>query len=471
MSAAARPALSVVPSTPLDSITGIADRLRKTFESGRTRPLEWRRAQLKALKALVRERGDELVEALQADLRKPIFEAWAADVGQVTTEATLALRGLKSWTKPRRAGGFFPLGRSRVVHEPLGVVLIIAPWNYPVGLLLTPLVGAIAAGNCAVLKPSEVTMRTSAVLGRRVPEYLDKDAVAIVEGGVEETRALLEQRYDHVFYTGNGRVGRVVMEAAAKHLTPVTLELGGKSPCIVDHDVDVKVAARRIAWGKFMNAGQTCIAPDYVLVHESREQELVRELGTAIRDFFGDDPKRTPDYARVVSRRHHERLAKLLESGTPAIGGQSDAEECYIAPTVLRDVSPSSPIMQEEIFGPILPILPVQGVDEAIEFVRKGEKPLALYVFSSNDAVAERVVASTSSGGVCVNGTIFHIANPSLPFGGVGESGMGAYHGRHTFETFSHKKSVLSRGFRFDPKWMYPPYGGLKTKLVQRFLR
>ena len=471
MSAAA--SIPPVPHADVDSIPDLVANLRARFDSGVTRPLAWRLEQLKKLEAMLRDNQDELGAALTADLRKPEIEGFMMDIGIVATEIADMRKRLKSWMKPQRAATPMAVqpAKSFIIREPLGVVLIIAPWNYPVGLLLTPLVGAIAAGNCAVLKPSEVTMRTSAVLGRRVPEYLDKDAVAIVEGGVEETRALLEQRYDHVFYTGNGRVGRVVMEAAAKHLTPVTLELGGKSPCIVDHDVDVKVAARRIAWGKFMNAGQTCIAPDYVLVHESREQELVRELGTAIRDFFGDDPKRTPDYARVVSRRHHERLAKLLESGTPAIGGQSDAEECYIAPTVLRDVSPSSPIMQEEIFGPILPILPVQGVDEAIEFVRKGEKPLALYVFSSNDAVAERVVASTSSGGVCVNGTIFHIANPSLPFGGVGESGMGAYHGRHTFETFSHKKSVLSRGFRFDPKWMYPPYGGLKTKLVQRFLR
>jgi acyl-CoA reductase-like NAD-dependent aldehyde dehydrogenase len=261
------------------------------------------------------------------------------------------------------------------------------------------------------------------------------------------------------------------MEAAAKHLTPVTLELGGKSPCIVDENVDLRVAARRIAWGKFMNAGQTCIAPDYVLVHERRELELVEALRTAIREFFGDDPKRTPDYARVVNRRHHERLSKLLGSGEAVIGGESDAAECYIAPTVLRKVKPDAPIMQEEIFGPILPILSVQSVEEAIAFVKRGEKPLALYVFSDSDAVAQRVVDATSSGGVCVNGTILHIANSALPFGGVGESGMGAYHGRHTFETFSHRKSVLSRGLRFDPSWMYPPYSGLKTKLVQRFLR
>jgi aldehyde dehydrogenase (NAD+) len=469
MSLAARPVLHAVPSTRLELIPPQVEKLRATFASGRTRPLAWRREQLKALKALVHERGDALVEALQADLRKPTLEAWVADVGQVTVEATLALRGLRRWTKPRRAG-FFPLGRSRVVHEPLGVVLIIAPWNYPVGLLLSPLIGAIAAGNCAVLKPSEVTMHTSAALAKYVPEYLDRDAFALIEGGVDETSALLEQRFDHVFYTGNGRVGRVVMEAAAKHLTPVTLELGGKSPCIVDADVDVKVAARRIAWGKFMNAGQTCIAPDYVLVHERREAELLRELGSAVREFFGDDPKSTRDYARVVNRRHYERLAKLLGDGEPVIGGQSDASDCYIAPTVLRGVRKDAPIMQEEIFGPILPVLTVKSVDEAIDIVKQGEKPLALYIFSTDEGVTQRVVEATSSGGVCVNGTILHIANSAMPFGGVGESGMGAYHGRHTFETFSHRKAVLSRGFRFDPKWMYPPYSGLKTKLVRRFL-
>jgi len=304
-----------------------------------------------------------------------------------------------------------------------------------------------------------------------VPEYLYRDAIALVEGGVDETSALLAQRFDHVFYTGNGRVGRVVMEAAAKHLTPVTLELGGKSPCIVDATARLDVAARRIAWGKFMNAGETCIAPDYVLVHERREAEFVEALRTAIREFFGEDPKRTLDYARVVNRHHHERLSKLLESGEAAIGGQSDASECYIAPTVLRGVRPDAPIMQEEIFGPILPILPVKSVEDAIDFVKRGEKPLALYIFSDSEAVAQHVVEATSSGGVCVNGTILHIANSALPFGGVGESGMGAYHGRHSFETFSHRKSVLSRGLRFDPSWMYPPYSGLKTKLVQRFLR
>jgi acyl-CoA reductase-like NAD-dependent aldehyde dehydrogenase len=390
------------------------------------------------------------------------------DLGQVPIEVGLALRNLKKWTRPERVGGMPFVGRSQVVREPLGVVLIVAPWNYPVGLLLSPLVGAIAAGNCAVLKPSEVTLHTSAVLVQRVREYLDPAAISIVAGGADETSALLEQRFDHIFYTGGGRVGRIVMKAAAENLTPVTLELGGKSPCIVDSDVDVRIAARRIVWGKFVNAGQTCIAPDYLLVHERREEELLREIRDAIRDFYGDDPATSGDFARVVDPRHYDRLAKLMEGGEIAIGGKTDPENCTIEPTLLKDVSPDAPIMQEEIFGPILPVLKVKSAQEAIDFVNDREKPLALYVFSRDEEVQQEVLERTSSGGVCVNGTILHISNSSMPFGGVGESGMGAYHGRHSFETFSHRKSVLTRGFRFDPSFLYPPYRGWKTRLFRK---
>jgi aldehyde dehydrogenase (NAD+) len=470
MSVALSPPLRSVPRTDPGRIPALVDGLRTTFESGRTRPLAWRRQQLERLRALARENGDALVEALRLDLGKPALEAYAADIGQVTVEASLALRNLKRWTRPER-GSWLPIpGSTRIVREPLGVVLIIAPWNYPVGLLLSPLVGALAAGNCALLKPSEVTLHTSAALARLLPEYLDPDAVRLVEGGVDETTALLEQRFDHVFYTGGGRVGRVVMRAAAEHLTPVTLELGGKSPCIVDADVSMDVTARRIAWGKFLNAGQTCVAPDYVLVHESREQELIRELERTVREFYGPDPKQSADYARIVNPAHHERLVALLQSGEVAFGGEFDASQRYLAPTVLRGVAPDSPAMRDEIFGPVLPVLTVSSREEAIEFVNAREKPLALYVFSNDSQAARDVVERTSSGGVCVNGTILHISNSALPFGGVGESGMGAYHGRHTFETFSHRKSVMTRGLRFDPKLMYPPYSDRKTRLVRRFL-
>ncbi len=459
-----------VPSSPIEEIPGLVARLRQTFDSGKTKPLAWRRQQLEALLAFSKENGDRLVEALYADLRKPELEARAADIGQVSQEAKRALKHLKKWTRPQGAGRIPFLGRSFVVRDPLGVVLIIAPWNYPVGLLLSPLVGAVAAGNAAVLKPSEVTAHTSAVLAELLPKYLDQDAIAVVEGGVSETSALLEERFDHILYTGNGSVGRIVMQAASKHLTPVTLELGGKSPCIVDRTADIEVSARRIAWGKFMNAGQTCIAPDYVLADETIAEELIAALEKSVEQFYGRDIANNPDYARIVNRRHHERLSKLLVGQEVAFGGDVRADDCYIEPTVLENVSPDSDVMQDEIFGPILPVIRVRDVGEAIEIVNRGEKPLALYLFSNDPAAEERLLAQTSSGGACINGTILHIGNSAMPFGGVGPSGMGAYHGRFTFEAFSHRKAVLRRGFRFDMKMMYPPYTAARTRLVKRLL-
>ena len=462
--------IAPVPSSPIDEIEPLVARLRETFDSGRTKPLAWRKAQLEALIRFAKENGDALVEALQADFGKPELEARAADIGQITQEAKLALKNLKKWTRPEGAGRVPLMGRSFVVRDPLGVVLIIAPWNYPVGLLLSPLVGAIAAGNAAVLKPSEVTAHTSAALAKLLPRYLDSDAIALVEGGVPETSALLEQRFDHIMYTGNGSVARVVMAAAVKHLTPVTLELGGKSPCIVDRSADIAVAARRIAWGKFMNAGQTCIAPDYVLAEESVEEELIGELKKSVEQFYGGETRNNADYTRIVNERHHERVSKLIAGQEVAFGGASQAEDCHIEPTVLRNVSPDSPIMESEIFGPVLPVLRVKGVDEAIDFVNRGEKPLALYLFSADAEAEKRVLAATSSGGACINGTIMHIGNSKMPFGGVGPSGMGAYHGRHSFETFSHRKAVLRRGFKFDIKMMYPPYTKKRTDMIKKML-
>ncbi|MFQ5697985.1 MAG: aldehyde dehydrogenase family protein [Myxococcota bacterium] len=459
-----------VPTSNLEELPEIVARLRSAFESGRTRPLEWRRSQLRALRALLTERAEVFVEALAADLGKPALEAHAADVAQGKIEAGTALRRLRRWTRPERVGRVPFIGRGRVLREPLGVVLIIAPWNYPVGLLLAPAVGAIAAGNAVVLKPSEVTPHTSAALAEWLPRYLDPEAIALVEGGVTETTALLEQRFDHIFYTGNGRVARVVLQAAAHHLTPVTLELGGKSPCLVAKDADLRTTARRIAWGKFLNAGQTCIAPDYVLVERSREQALVAELRSVVERFYGPDPAASPDYARIVNERHHRRLAALLAEGEVAFGGQLDPKSGYIAPTVVQNVSLDSPLMREEIFGPILPVIPVDSMDEAIDFVNAREKPLALYLFTRDRSLEERVLAQTSSGGACVNGTIVHITDPRLPFGGVGASGTGAYHGRHSFETFSHRRAVVTRGVRIDPSLLYPPYGKRTTALLRRFI-
>jgi aldehyde dehydrogenase (NAD+) len=460
------------PATDAAEVTNVVARLRDGFESGRTRPLEWRARQLRRMKTMLEEREAEFLDALAADLGKPRLEGWATDLGIVINEIDHALRHLASWLKPERV--WTPLaqrpGRAAVHREPFGVALVIAPWNYPVHLLLLPMVGALAAGNAAVGKPSEVTANTSAALARIVPEYLDPDCVAIVEGGVVETQGLLAERLDHVFYTGNGRVGRVVMEAAAKHLTPVTLELGGKSPVIVDGAANIRVAARRIAFGKFLNAGQTCIAPDYVLVARDREDELVQQIGRAIRDFYGTDPAVSPDYARIVNDSHFRRLEQLLADGTAAVGGRTRAEERYIAPTVLRDVSPDAEVMAEEIFGPILPVLPVADADEAIEFVNERDKPLALYLFSESDMVQQRVLERTSSGGACVNATMMHVTVPELPFGGVGPSGMGAYHGKAGFDVFSHRKSVLVKSTRLDPKLAYPPYTKVKERLVRRFL-
>jgi aldehyde dehydrogenase (NAD+) len=337
------------PRTDPAEIAGLVSRLRASFERGLTRPAAWRRRQLEQLARLMDDHAGDFLAALRADLGKPELEARVTDVSIVKNDARRALRKLAGWMRPEKVST--PLeqrpARAKIVREPLGVVLVIAPWNYPVQLLLGPLVGALAAGNAVVLKPSEVVPHVSDALGRLVPKYLDPDAVAVVQGGVHETTALLRERFDHIFYTGNGQVARRVLEAAARHLTPVTLELGGKSPCIVDRDVDLEVAARRIAWGKFLNAGQTCVAPDYVLVHESRERELVGALAKAVREFYGDDPKRTPDYGRIVNERHHRRLALLLKDGEVALGGEADEAERYIAPTILCNVSPDAPVMAE----------------------------------------------------------------------------------------------------------------------------
>jgi aldehyde dehydrogenase (NAD+) len=421
---------------------------------------------------LLVEREPELRDALDADLGKPATEAYATDVGFVIGEIDYTLKRLRGWMRPERVGTRLVTkpSRGRIVREPLGVVLVIAPWNYPVHLALAPVVGAIAAGNCVVIKPSEVTANTSVALAKLIPEYLDTECVTVIKGGVPETQALLGEAWDHILYTGNGAVGRVVMEAAAKHLTPVTLELGGKSPTIIDETADLEVAGRRVAWGKFLNAGQTCIAPDYVLVMRAVADRFVEHLRRAIFDFYGPDPKASPDYARVVDDRHFQRLIGLLGSGTIVIGGEQDEATRYIAPTVLRDVAPDSPIMQDEIFGPILPVLTVDSVDEAIAFVNERDKPLALYVFSKSHGTADRVLDQTSSGGACVNATMYHVAVPTLPFGGVGPSGMGAYHGRSTFETFSHAKSVLRKGVRPDPALAYPPYTSTKDRLLRKLL-
>lgn len=453
----------------------IVKHLRKGYDSGLTRPLAWRRAQLRQLQRMLEERRPEWLAALAADLRKPATEGWATDIGAINAEIAALHRNLGRWAAPRpvpvplRLG----VGKARVVPEPLGVVLVIAPWNYPIHLLLLPMASALAAGNAVVGKPSELAPATSALMARLVPHYLDEGAVAIVEGGPEETTSLLAEHWDHILYTGNGRVGRIVMEAAAKHLSPVTLELGGKSPAIVDREADFDAAARRITWGKFLNAGQTCLAPDYVLVHQDVQEQLLDRLTQAVRSFYGPDPRSSADFARIIDDRHLARLQGLLDDVDAArivTGGQVDAGDRYLAPTIVRDCSWEEAVMAEEIFGPILPVIAVPDVDAAIDMVNAHPKPLAVYVFTSRPGVAERVVQRTSSGGVCINGTVLQIATPGLPFGGVGASGMGAYHGQFGFETFSHLKAVLDRATWFDPSFTYPPYTKLKDRILHRLL-
>jgi aldehyde dehydrogenase (NAD+) len=446
--------------------------LRETFGAGRTRSLEWRLDQLNGLERFMVDREDEINAAIARDLARPAAETYVGELGLTLREVRIAQRRVPRWMRPERVRTpiFLQPGRSRIHKDPLGVVLIIGPWNYPFQLVVSPLIGALAGGNCAVVKPSEVAEHTSALLARRLPKYVDPQCVKVVEGGEVEALALLEQPFDHIFYTGSAKIARVVMRAAAEHLTPVTLELGGKSPCIVDAGVDLDVTARRIVWGKFFNAGQTCVAPDYVLAHEAIHDTLLDRLVASVRAFYGEDPAQSSDYARIVNQRHYLRLVGLLQSGEVVIGGGVDPETRYIAPTILKNVSPDAPVMQEEIFGPILPVLRVPDVGGAIDFVNGRPKPLALYLFSRQEGVRRRVLAETQSGGVTTNHVCQHFGNDRLPFGGVGDSGMGAYHGRLSFDTFTHRKAVLEKPFGLEPPLIFPPYSSTKLRWLRRLL-
>ncbi|GHC81499.1 aldehyde dehydrogenase [Nocardiopsis terrae] len=461
------------PLTLTTDIPPVVARLRAAFDGGRTKPISWRRAQLRALRRMLTEERPALEKALKDDLGKPPVEAHTTEIGFVVNEIDHTLKHLASWLRPQRVSVPMALApaRARRVREPLGTVLIVSPWNYPVNLALAPLVGAIAAGNSAVVKPSELSPATSGVLADLIPRYLDSEAIAVVEGGVAESTALLEERFDHIFYTGNSAVARIVMAAAVKHLTPLTLELGGKSPAIVEPGVDLATTARRLAWGKYTNAGQTCVAPDYVLAIGDTAGELQRELGAAITEMFGSDPAQSPDYGRIVNERHFERLSALLESGEVVAGGRTDREDLYIAPTVLGDVEPDTPVMAEEIFGPILPVVRVPDLDAAIRFVNERDKPLALYAFTGSEATKRRLTTETSSGGLGFGLPIAHLAVPDLPFGGVGESGMGAYHSSASVDTFSHTKSVLDKSLLMDTmRVAYAPISQVKEKLLRRML-
>jgi len=446
------------PSIESHEIDAVIERQKQYFRTGETRSVPFRREQLIKLREAVLRFEPQLLAALKEDLNKSEQEAYTTEIGIVLSEIRTALRYVRRWSKPERART--PMthfgASSRIVPEPYGTALIIGPWNYPVNLMLVPVVSAIAAGNTIVMKPSEMAPATSRALAALVRETFRPEYVTLIEGEASVSTELLKRPFDHIFFTGSPQVGRIVMEAAAKQLIPVTLELGGKSPCIVHKDARLSLAAKRVVYGKLTNAGQTCVAPDYLLVHREAKAALLKEIESVVETFYGQDPIRDPDYGRIVNERHYRRLLGYLADGRIAYGGQTDDASLKIAPTLLEDVSPNSKVMREEIFGPILPILEYESTEELLSIVRQNPKPLALYVFSENKQFQQDIIREVPFGGGCVNDTLMHLGTPYLPFGGVGTSGIGSYHGEHGFRTFSHYKSVLKQTSRFDFPFRYP---------------
>ncbi|PWL21348.1 MAG: aldehyde dehydrogenase family protein [Synechococcus sp. XM-24] len=448
--------------------------MRQLVVGGTTRPLQWRLEQLDRLDAALSAHSDAVLEALAKDLGKPDVEAYF-EVVAVRQEISLCRRQLRRWIAPKKVS--VPLsqrpGRAEVIAEPLGCVLIIGPWNYPFHLAIQPLVSALAAGNTAILKPSEHAPATAQLISSLIGEAFPPEIVQVVQGDGSTAQALLAERFDHIFFTGGERIGKLVMAAAAQHLTPVTLELGGKSPAVVLSDADLEVTSRRLVWGKCLNAGQTCIAPDYLLVERSARTSLIQSLGERLTACFGEEPLDSSDLASIVNETQYQRLSALVEQarerGQILLGGTCDPERRRIAPTVIQVNDREDPLMQEELFGPLLPILEVDGLEQAIEWINQRPKPLALYLFSSSQRNQETVLSKTSSGGVCFNDVVMQVGVPELPFGGVGASGMGAYHGKAGFDTFSHQRSVLRRPFALDLPFRYPPYAG-RLPLMRRLL-
>jgi len=455
-----------------ESIPQALTQMRAFFAAGKIRDVDFRVAQLKKLKEGIRKYEPEIMASLYDDMRKPPFEAYASEIGILYTEIDHIIRHLHSWSRPRRVATpvIHFLSRSRIYHDPYGVVLIISPWNYPFQLTVAPLIGAIAAGNCVLIKPSEFSSSTSATIEKMITELFDSDYVTVFQGEAEATKKLLEEKFDYIFFTGSTAVGRVVMTAAARYLTPVTLELGGKSPAIVDEDANLNYGIKRIAWGKFFNAGQTCIAPDYVLVHRKIKDTFIEKIIGTLHTFYGENPMMSPDYARIINERHFNRLLQLMKSGWVIYGGNNQRKDLYIAPTIIDQVSPGDPVMQEEIFGPILPLIEYSDIDEAIAFVNQRPRPLALYCFSENKNIQKKILRETSAGGGCINDTISHIGSQELPFGGIGESGMGSYHGKASFDTFTHRRSILFRSNLLDIPLRYPPYRD-RVSLLQLLFR
>lgn len=453
-------------------ISNLVQAQKQYFHSGATRSIEARINQLQKLRDCLIKNEQAIMQALKTDLNKSAHEAFSTEIGMVYKELAFTIKHLPKWAKPRRAAT--PLthfgSKSRIYPEPYGTALIISPWNYPYQLAISPLIGAIAAGNTAILKPSELSPATSSLLQRILSETFNKELVAVIEGDADTSTLLLKQPLDYIFFTGSVPVGKIIMEAASKQLIPVTLELGGKSPCIVHEDAKLALAAKRIVFGKYTNAGQTCIAPDYLFVHASVKDQLIEHMKQAIAELYGPDPLTQPDYGRIISERHYTRLKSMLEQGTIAVGGRSQDDQLTIEPTILEPASLELPLMQEEIFGPLLPVLTYQDISEVTTFINSRPKPLALYLFSESRSMQETIIEQTSFGGASINDTLMHIASPYLPFGGVGESGIGAYHGQASFDCFSHQKSVLKQTTAFDFSFRYPnAKNGLA--ILRRFMK
>ncbi|EDP95935.1 aldehyde dehydrogenase [Kordia algicida OT-1] len=442
------------------------------FKTRKTQDVYYRRKSLKKLLKVVKKRENDICEALYADFKKPKFEAVLTETGIVLTELKLTIKKLKSWARPKRV---FPSllnfpSSDRIHSEPYGTTLVIAPWNYPYQLALAPLIGAVAAGNTVVLKPSELTPNTSQILEEIITEVFEEDHVKVVQGGVDISQKLLAERWDYIFFTGSVNVGKIVAKAAAPHLTPVTLELGGKNPCIVDLHSDFKLTAKRIVWGKFLNAGQTCIAPDYLIVQAQAKFDFLKVLMEEIKLAYGENPQESTDYTRIINEKNFDRLAKMLENQEVLHGGIVDKDDLYIAPTLLDEPDLDSDVMLDEIFGPILPIQVYATLDDISNIIARYEKPLALYVFSNDKKFANRMIERHSFGGGAINDTVVHFVNHRMPFGGVGHSGIGSYHGKGSFDTFSHKKSITKRGTWLDVPIRYAPYKG-KLKILKIFLK
>lgn len=441
------------------------------FATGTTLSLDFRIEQLKKIKQLITSHESSLTAALKKDLNKSTMEAMVTEILLVIDEIDLIIKNLRKWARPKKVPSPFPFfwpGKSYLYHEPYGSAFIMGPWNYPFLLVMSPLIGAICAGNCAIIKPSEIAPHTQDVIVDLINTNFPAEYIYAVKAGPTETEQLLQEQFDYIFFTGGTQTGKKVMRAAADHLTPVTLELGGKSPCIVDETADLNFAARRIVWGKFMNAGQTCIAPDYLYVHQSCKNALVEKLQATIKKFYGADPEVSKSYGKIINQAHLTRLMQLMKNGRVICGGKINIETRYFSPTLIDDISWHDPIMQEEIFGPLLPIMTFDKLEDVIQNIKSHPKPLALYLFTKNNLTETTILNQVSFGGGCVNDCVLQVANPHLPFGGVGQSGMGSYHGKFSFETFSHCKSVYKKTRAVDFNLQYPPYTRMKLWLLKR---